>query len=214
MHATLRRRASLLVAVLVTRTAAADPVPKVALAPLASMTEHGPSLSALESEIASGFAAIKGIQIISPDEIRGTLKRQRRHELEACDGELHCLAELGKLVGASVVVSGEAGGLAEGQVVYLKAVDVASQTETGSTTLLIQSKASPATNTEARAAAMRLLSPKAYVGSLILKIDVTGAMVYVDGKALGSSPLPPLAPRWHLTRCALPTQGIGISSAL
>jgi len=43
--------------------------------------------------------------------------------------------------------------------------------------------------TEAKAAAYRLVALREYQGTLVLKVDVDGAQVFVDGKAMGMSPV-------------------------
>ncbi|MGE3545026.1 MAG: PEGA domain-containing protein, partial [Kofleriaceae bacterium] len=88
-----------------------------------------------------------------------------------------CLAEIGKLVGAGVVIDGEVGGLGESKVVYLGATDVATARELRSTTLSVGT----GSNGGAPAAAVRLLEPDRYRGTLRFAVDVTGATVYVNG---------------------------------
>jgi PEGA domain-containing protein len=202
MHGALR---TALAAAVVVAGAAGVPAParaettRVAVVPLSSLTERAGSLAAMESQIAAAVGGVRGMQVITADEVRAAVRKARRHDLDGCD-DAHCLAEIGRLTGADVVVAGEAGGLSEGQVVYLKAIEVSGERETGSTTLLFRARSGPgspaearvAAAAEARAAAYRLLSPKSYTGALTLKIDVPGAQVYVDGHVVGTSPVAPL----------------------
>ena len=117
------------------------------------------------------------------------IKKARRPELRVCEGDNKCLAELGKLVGADLVVAGEAGGLGDVQVVYLELVDAGSAREVRSTTLEV------AANGEGGAlgAAYRLLAPERYTGTLTLAVDADGATIYVDGKKVGKSPQGPVS---------------------
>ena len=110
---------------------------KVALAPLSSLTEEGGGLAALERTLAAGMVGLKDVAVIRAAEVKGALKKAKRRDLEACEGETPCLQEVGRLVGADVVVSGVANRLAEGDVVYLKGVDVKTGSETGSTTVTL-----------------------------------------------------------------------------
>ncbi len=180
-----------IVLVLLPALAVAAPT-RVALPPLSSLTEEGASLGAVEKSLATGLATIKDIDLVRPADVRNALKRAKRRDLEGCEGELQCLQEIGQLVGADVVVFGVAGALAEGQVVYLKAVEVKTGLETGSTTATL-SGPEPARVAEARAAAVRLVAPGSYLGTLILKVDVEGADIHVDGKIVGKSPIAPIA---------------------
>jgi hypothetical protein len=164
---------------------------RVALPPVAALTDGARAdAGAVEEILAAAVAEIGEHRVITPDRVRELLRRQRRRDLEACEGALPCLAELGRLAGAHVVLYGEAGALAGGRVVYLKAVDVESGAERGSTAVVLEKGAAAG---EARAAAVRLLAPERYTGVLEVQVDVRGASVFVDGVARGQSPLPPLA---------------------
>lgn len=160
---------------------------KVVLAPLATLGEETKSKStrAVHAAIETALGAVPGIAIIDDKTLDRALRKVRRPELRVCDGETQCLAELGTVVGADVVVYGELGGLGDAQVVYLKAVSVAKQDELGSTTLELGAKVDQ--TMAARSAAFRLLAPDSYVGTLTVSVDVEGASIYVDGRPVGSS---------------------------
>jgi hypothetical protein len=160
--------------------------------PLSSLTERATNLGPVETQLAAGVSRVRGFQAIGADDVRQALRQAKRRELNSCEGDLHCLAEVGKLVGATFVIAGESGVVADGQVVYLKAVDVRTEKETASTTALFRGKPNATTSDEARSAAIRLLAPLSYMGTLALKIDVPGAQVFVDGNAVGGSPIAPL----------------------
>src|SRR5262249_21008355 len=152
--------------------------------------------TAFEQLIETGIAALPDRDVVPAQTVRQLLRRAKRRDLESCEGEAACLAELGKLVGAAVVVSGEASAFADGAVVYLKAVDGARGEEVGTPRLVTTTPARPAgpgaaaarpspAQQAARAAAYRLLAPRDYSGTLALRVDVAGATVFVDGQALG-----------------------------
>lgn len=168
---------------------AATPAPaaatgtRVAIAPLAGLVEGGAAIAPLQALVVDGLTGVPGFALIADKELKAALKKSGRKELEACGGDPHCLSELGKLVNATTIVAGEVGELGEGQVAYLKAYDVASEKEIGSTTAVFPAD-DAGRKTEAKAAAYRLLAPQKYVGTLKLAIDANGAVVYVDGKRM------------------------------
>lgn len=176
----------------------------VALAPVASMTEDAAGLTAIERTLAIALGHVPDEKVVPAAKVREALRAARRRDLESCE-EPACLAELGRLVGAEVVVSGQAAGLAGGRVVYLKAVDVPRAALLRTTVLVLPPGGDP-DPAEARAAAYRLLAPDAYVGQLSLKVDVAGAVVFVDGAELGRAPLAlvPIAVGTHALRVTHP----------
>jgi hypothetical protein len=172
--------------------APAAPARRVVVAPLTGLSDGGPDLGPVQTLVGTGLAGVPGVTIIPDKEMRAALRKAKRKDLESCEGNDACLAELGKLVGAQVVVAGDVGELSGGLVAYLMAVDVATGKELGSTTAVLDGDAA-AKQKEARAAAFRLLAPAAYVGKLALSVDVPGAVIYLDGKQLGKSPAAPVA---------------------
>jgi hypothetical protein len=172
--------------------AAADRV-RVAVAPIDLLTEGHAEVGALEQTLADAVAALPDHEVVPPAAVRQELRQRHRRELESCEGDSRCLAELGRAVQVGLVVGAEAGALAEGAVLYLKAV-AADGHVVGTTTLVVDSRApAAATAADARAAACRLLAPRDYVGTLVLHADVSGATVYLDGRSVGTVPVAPLA---------------------
>lgn len=148
----------------------------VAIAPLSTLGAE--DTSALAKKLTAQLeAAVKalGDKVIAAAQVSAAIQRARKPHLRACEGDAGCLAELGKLVGAEIVIAGQVGGLGEARVVYLGATDVAAGTELRSTTLA----ASDAT--AASGAVTQLLEPAKYVGKLKLAIDAKNATVYVNG---------------------------------
>jgi hypothetical protein len=141
----------------------------------------------VQSLVVTGMAGVPGVSMVSDKEMRAALKKAKRKDLESCESSEACLAELGKLVGAQVVIAGDVGELSGGLVAYLMAVDVATGKELGSTTAVLSGDTA-AKQREARAAGFRLLAPAAYLGKVALSIDVSGAVIYLDGKQMGRSP--------------------------
>ncbi len=159
----------------------------IAVAPLATMGSEDTSATARATAAAleNALAALPAARVLSAAQVAASVKRAKRPALATCDGELTCIVELGQLTGAHVVVTGQSGGLGEARVIYLRAVDVASTKELGSTTW------TTAAGDSAPAAVARLLAPATYSGLLGLTSSVPNATVYVNGKRLGISSAAP-----------------------
>jgi PEGA domain len=155
----------------------------IALAPLATMGSEDTSAAARANAAAleKALAALPSSRVISAATVATSIKRAKRPALLACDGEHACILELGQLTSAQVVVTSQSGGLGDARVLYLRAVDVASGKELGSTTW------TTGEGDSAAAAVARLLAPSTYSGRLGLSTSVKNATVYVNGKKLGTT---------------------------
>lgn len=174
------RLALLLLAVVAPAYAQPAPSPKlVALAPLATLDAEDTSapIKKLTTQLEAAVAAV-GMRVIPAATVADAIKKAKKPQLRACEGDPACIAELGKLVGANVVVAGQIGGLGDSKIVYLNATDVGSAKEMRSTTLTL-SKQEDATL--ATAAIVRLLDPARHRGTLHFAIDVSNPTVYVNG---------------------------------
>lgn len=190
--------AAVAVVVAIAPPAVAGPTPakrsvrkKVVLAPLSTLGEEARSREVrhMERAVMDGIAAQPNTAIVSMTKLLAELKQARRDDLRNCDGEVACLADLGVLLSADLVVYGEVGGVGELQIAYLKLIEVAGRRELRSTTLELDGKADAEA---ARAAAVRLLDPGRYVGTLALDVDVGGASIYIDGALRARSPAKPM----------------------
>jgi len=171
-----------------TATARADRV--VAIAPLSTLGAEDTSAGTqkLIGQIEAAIAALPATRVVRAQQVSDAIRRARKPQLRACEGDTACLAELGGLVGAQIVISGEVGGLGESRVVYLAATE--NGKELRSTTLAIGGARDDGGGPTG--AAVRLLDPDGYRGTLRFAIDVTGATVYVNGSKA------PLSPRGEL----------------
>lgn len=157
----------------------------VAIAPLSTLGDEDTSAAIKQAtaELERATAAVAGTKVVASAQVADAIKRAKKAHLKACEHDLACLAELGKLVGAQVVIAGEVGGLGDAKVIYLRATDVASSRELRSTTLTVGGK-DPAA---ARGAVIQLLEPGQYLGTLRFAIDVKGASVFVNGSKIALS---------------------------
>lgn len=157
----------------------------VAVAPLSTLGAEDKSASTkrLTTQIEAALATLPATRVIGAAAVSDAIKKAKKPQLKVCERDTGCLAELGRLVGATVVIDGEVGGLGDSKVVYLGATDVTTGKELRSTTLSVGAsiKASGDDTGGAPGAAVRLLEPERYRGTVRFAIDVGGAAVYVNG---------------------------------
>jgi TolB-like protein len=171
-------RAILVCALLASATAQAERV--VAITPLSTLgaEDRSSATKKLVGQIEQAFASLPGTKVVPAAQVSAAIDRAKKPALKQCEGEASCVTQVGKLVGAQYVVSGEIGGLGESKVVYLKLTDVTAARELRSTTLAIGS--SDASDTPL-GAAVRLTDPDRYRGTVRFAFDVSGATVLVNG---------------------------------
>ncbi|MDB4955975.1 MAG: hypothetical protein JWO36_3544 [Myxococcales bacterium] len=152
----------------------------VAVAPLSTLGAEDKSTATkkLTTQIEQAIAALPGTKVVPAQQVLDAIGKAKKPQLKVCEGDATCVAEVGKLVGAQLVVTGEVGGLGTSQVVYLNATDVASSKEIRSTTLSIGTQEDGGGPT---GAAVRLLDPDKYRGTVHFAIDVNNASVFVNG---------------------------------
>lgn len=157
-------------------TAAAEKT--IAVAPLSTLGAEDKS-AATKKVLAQIEQALQqqGNKVIPATQVSAAIDKAKKPLLKQCEGDAACFADVGKLVNAQVVVSGEVGGLGDSKVIYLLATDVATGKEMRSTTLTVGST----TDGGAMGAAIRLLDPDKYRGTLHFTIDAQGATVFING---------------------------------
>jgi hypothetical protein len=176
----LRRAAVLTVVLAAVAPGAAHAERVVAVAPLSAVGREDTSAStrAVITEIERAVTSLPGTRMISTAVVAEAIKKAKKPQLRACELEAACLAEVGRLVGATIVIAGEVVGIGDAKVIYLGATDVGAARELRSTTLTLgttQAEGGPT------GAVVRLLDPDRYRGTLHFAIDAPGATVYVNG---------------------------------
>ncbi|HET9626604.1 MAG TPA: PEGA domain-containing protein [Kofleriaceae bacterium] len=161
-------------------TARADRV--VAITPLSTLGAEDTSASTrkLLGQLEAAVAALPNTTVVHAAQVSDAIKKAKKPQLRACDGDAACLGELASLVGAQIIISGEVGGLGESKVVYLEAIQDGK--ELRSTTLAIGNARDPGGGPSG--AAIRLLAPDSYRGTIKFALDVTGTSLFVDGSKL------------------------------
>jgi hypothetical protein len=151
----------------------------VAVSPLSTLGAEDKSAPTkkLLLQIEQAIASMPGTKVVSAAQVSAAIDKAKKPQLRQCEGESTCVTELGRLVGAQLVITGEVGGLGDSKVVYLKTTDVGAARELRSTTLAIGTAAA---DTPA-GAAVRLLDPDRYRGTVKFGFDVQGATVQVNG---------------------------------
>lgn len=112
----------------------------------------------------------------------------RAHRARPCDGDVGCLAALGKGLSATSVLAGSVGLAGDEVHVTLKIIDVPSGTV--SKTLDASAPASQGARV-VKSTAMRLLRPDEYntSGGLLVNVKLSGAEIVVDGILRATTPL-------------------------
>lgn len=168
---------AVLVVALSAATAVAQPR-VVAVAPLTAVGAEDTSASTrkLTAELEAALAQLPNTKVIGAGAVNDAIKRAKQPQLRACELDRACLAELGKLVGANVVIAGEVVGIGDAKVIYLNASEAGK--EPRSTTLTLGGKQDDG---GPQGAVIRLLEPDKFRGLLHFTIDVPAASVFVNG---------------------------------
>lgn len=125
-----------------------------------------------------------------PTTSRREIDRKIGGELAQCTGEERCLAAIGKRLEVDLVVSGSVGSLGDNYLLDIKVVEVAGARQLRRITTE-PLRGTPDDLIDAvRVAAYRLLAPEQVHGSIAVLSDLVGAEVSVDGKRVGTTPLP------------------------
>lgn len=164
----------------------------IAVLPFASagVEDTSPQAKQFTAELERNVPGLAGATVITAAQVSEAIKKSKKVVLRTCDGDLPCLVEVGKLVGANVVLSGELGGLGVSKVIYLSAIDVAQGKVLNTTNVQLGANAVVG---GAQGALIRLLEPDRYVGQIAITVDIKGATAYVDGKRVGVSPMAPVS---------------------
>jgi hypothetical protein len=184
------KRILLLLAVAGASAAQATPNMRVAVMPLRDTGLGAEAVGQLEHELVEAVAALPGFSVANLSST-GKLIAPKGVPLEVPAARAQALA---KEVNATRALLVDVARLGDGQVLYLQGIDPKSGEPVGSTTASIgNSRPMPAADRAAlRGAVVRVLDPEHYLGRLVLKLDVKGAEVQIDGRPLSSDTTKPI----------------------
>lgn len=169
--------------------AVAAPVKRIiAVLPFTSagVEDTSPQAKQFTADLELNIPGLVGATVITAAQVSEAIRKSKKVVLRTCDGDVPCLLEVGKLVGANVVLSGELGGLGASKIVYLSAMDVAQGKVLNTTNAALGTNAEASS---AQGALIRLLEPERYIGQIAITVDIKDATAYVDGKRVGVSPM-------------------------
>lgn len=139
----------------------------------------------LESLLTQEMGRITGDIVPS---VKSQQVQRRSRSLRRCEGADRCLAAIGRRLRARLIVSGTLASLGDHYVVTLKVVSTRSGRSVRRVSVPLQGEKVQLIEA-VRVAAYRLLRPEALKGAVQLLVNMPGAVIYVDGKRIGVSPL-------------------------
>jgi len=173
----------------------------VAIYPLQPLGTDPAIVERLEELVYQEVGATGRVVLVTRDEVMKVVVQDRQRGV-ICQGTPDCLATLGLRVGAELVFYGTVATLGGTYVLDAKLVESGhrrivsrrSSALQGEQAVLIQG---------VRDLAVQLVAPDLWAGTLELRLQQTGAEVFVDGLAVGKSPIAPLnrvVPGKHVLR--------------
>ncbi|MGZ6126449.1 MAG: hypothetical protein ACXWLR_15880 [Myxococcales bacterium] len=173
--------------------------PVVALMPLRPLGAPADMVHALEVTLRNELGQLQEARLVKEADLSEALKRE-----PDCEARAPCAAAAALHAGARQLIIGTTSQLGDSFMIDLKLLDAKTGQElrrathpvAGSQDALIEML---------REAAVQLLAPSRFVGALRVEVPgASGAMLFVDGKAAGTLPLPQplegLAPGQHVVR--------------
>lgn len=171
---------------------AAEPIRIAVVEPAGSEQASEDARRALGALVAARLGETGAFEVITQDDVRQMISFDKLKTALSCDEEASCLAEIGGALGVGWLVSGtlaEVGGVA---VLSLSLVDIERarverrETITAPDVAGLIGKLPPIVDALVRP----LLSGRQ--GTLELKVPTEAALVEIDGRAVGQTPLPPV----------------------
>ncbi|MEL6547280.1 MAG: PEGA domain-containing protein [Myxococcota bacterium] len=165
---------------------------KVAITQLSGLGLENKLVRAFERYLETSVGTIDGVSTITSVDVEIALQDPRNEAIRRCGGgtraRVACAAALGKVLGADTVIYGTIGAIGESYSVNLRAVDVASRSESAKHSATIAGSRDRLIP-EVRLAAFKLVAPDKIQGTLKVEFNVAGVLVEIDGREIGTTPL-------------------------
>lgn len=184
-------------------TGAAGPAreahPLVALLPLRPLGVPAEVVRALQLTLHNELSALPEARLAPDKDVEEQLKRE-----PDCEAKLACAVQAASRAGARQLIMGTASQLGDAFMIDLKLVDSRSAQEVRRATHPVSGSQDALIET-LREAAVQLLAPARFVGAVNIDVpDVAGALLFIDGKPAGTTPLAKpiegLSPGPHIIR--------------
>lgn len=161
---------------------------RLALLPLATGQGAPEDVLRLEGALRASIESISGRRLESPASTRELIESARGLGVDCRPADLECLLKLSVLVGIDTLIVPSVSLGKDAFALDLVLIDAAQKGVARS----VRHKISPRSETfgkDVEGAAVELLAPERYVGSLLVTTNVSGAEVKVDDRVVGRTPL-------------------------
>ncbi|MEO1170428.1 MAG: PEGA domain-containing protein [Myxococcota bacterium] len=159
----------------------------IVLGELTSLGSTEETVAATERVLNAEFAKLLGAGFRTLDDLRA-VSPGVASALDACDGSPTCLLEIVAAVGWDGLLLGNLAGLGEERVINLRHISARNGETLGSQAVQASGDERELI-VQIRGAAVQLLAPERYVGTVRFDVPAPGIQVIVDGELIGSSPL-------------------------
>jgi hypothetical protein len=142
----------------------------------------------LELLVTNSIATMPGYRVIPAVDIQMAMRDPRNKAVAECSGGPDCAVQIGRLVGADLVVFGTISTIGEAFSLDLRAMDA----KRGRAKARQKSRISGTRDVlipEVRLATYKLIAPDRIRGALLIEIDVEGVEIEIDGQRVGVTPL-------------------------
>src|SRR5690349_9218184 len=164
--------------------ATATPQPVVALMPLHPLGAPADMVKALEVTLRNELSQLSEARLAPEKDVEAALRRE-----PDCAARIACSAAAALHAGARQLIVGTTSQLGESFMIDLKLLDAKTAQELRRATLPVSGSENALIETM-REAAVQLLAPSRFVGSLRVEVPgAQGAVLFVDGRPAGTLPL-------------------------
>ncbi len=181
---------------------------EVALMPISGLGSTGEAVQAVERVLTAEVEKLLGPRLFTYNELAGK-NRRMKEQLDGCDLGLECFTEIFGAHAWQAFIVGNISGLGDERVINLRLIEPAQ----GGEVRRASEKASGDEReliVQMRKAAVSLLAPELFVGTLELSATQPGLRIVIDGELVGTTPLP--SPRLEVPvgRHAIEASGDGL----